>query len=711
MSAVQKFIAAGISILFQTAIAYLFFIALFSTCFISADEGEFTYYTGDNPLLNLIFLAGIFLLVIWWNTSSMQKEISAKLDNDETLYNRLRSFLLLVIFSVCALWVLHTAYIPRADQYQIQKAAHMLQQGNWFPFLQDGYLARYPHNIGLTLMTCLASFLIGNYNYAALQLLNALYILWFCHTMERVCGLMGMSRLNRLVLMGAYILFFPFLMYASFIYGTIPGLSLALYAFYQELLFFRKGEVKHALYSAFFLLLSMVFKANCMIFGIAMLIHCGFAFLESARARGSLPALPFRKLLLLALLMIFSFILQARLPVFIARQITGAPLDAPSSSYSFIAMGLRDDSMHAVGWYDGFERSSYNESNGNTEMQAAIAKASIKESISRFLEDPQYAFTFFHRKTASQWNNPTFQGFWIVQTMRSRITPAPFLWHFTGVHGADSAAVFLNILQQAILMGCLLSVLFQGSSSEHSLHHLFFAVTFLGGFIFHLFWEAKCQYALPYFVLLLPYAVMGYSGFGIRCAAALSRSTTQDAASRSDAPEASVLSPLPLLFSGIVCLAVLVLLFSTNALGAQGSLCSDDQAYQDYLKEFYYELPIPEGEYILTTMDRKTSLPCYISYYEGSVRIRELSSDLYYDVNETDGYYDLEFHSISDDENNTSQRWRLEPTEDGSFYIHSLNAKDQALTWVPAEALIDVREFCWAEGQHWFLEKKPADVD
>ena len=34
-------------------------------------------------------------------------------------------------------------------------------------------------------------------------------------------------------------------------------------------------------------------------------------------------------------------------------------------------------------------------------------------------------------------------------------------------------------------------------------------LTFIGGFVFHFFWEAKCQYTLPYFVLLIPYSVLG----------------------------------------------------------------------------------------------------------------------------------------------------------------------------------------------------------
>lgn len=41
---------------------------------------------------------------------------------------------------------------------------------------------------------------------------------------------------------------------------------------------------------------------------------------------------------------------------------------------------------------------------------------------------------------------------------------------------------------------------------------LLLGIAVVGGFLFHMFWEAKPQYTLPYFVLLLPYCAAGYSG-------------------------------------------------------------------------------------------------------------------------------------------------------------------------------------------------------
>lgn len=39
---------------------------------------------------------------------------------------------------------------------------------------------------------------------------------------------------------------------------------------------------------------------------------------------------------------------------------------------------------------------------------------------------------------------------------------------------------------------------------------------FIGGVLFHTLWEAKAQYSLPYFVLLIPYSVCGFRRFAVR---------------------------------------------------------------------------------------------------------------------------------------------------------------------------------------------------
>lgn len=43
----------------------------------------------------------------------------------------------------------------------------------------------------------------------------------------------------------------------------------------------------------------------------------------------------------------------------------------------------------------------------------------------------------------------------------------------------------------------------------------FSLIFFAGGFVFHLFWETKSQYMLPYVVLLIPVALSGLIEFAL----------------------------------------------------------------------------------------------------------------------------------------------------------------------------------------------------
>ena len=65
-----------------------------------------------------------------------------------------------------------------------------------------------------------------------------------------------------------------------------------------------------------------------------------------------------------------------------------------------------------------------------------------------------------------------------------------------------------NILQSIILFGTLCYFVFD--SKNASLSTLLPAVTFIGGFLFLLFWEAKAQYTILFFILLIPYSITGF---------------------------------------------------------------------------------------------------------------------------------------------------------------------------------------------------------
>jgi hypothetical protein len=73
-------------------------------------------------------------------------------------------------------------------------------------------------------------------------------------------------------------------------------------------------------------------------------------------------------------------------------------------------------------------------------------------------------------------------------------------------------SVVFNIVQTLILTGMLFYLIFTRKSEN--INELLIAVIFLGGYLFHMVWESSSSYTLPYFVMLIPYAVKGFAEYG-----------------------------------------------------------------------------------------------------------------------------------------------------------------------------------------------------
>ena len=68
---------------------------------------------------------------------------------------------------------------------------------------------------------------------------------------------------------------------------------------------------------------------------------------------------------------------------------------------------------------------------------------------------------------------------------------------------------YMDTMETIIFFGTLIYIVINFKKIKFK--EMFFAIVFIGGFIFHIIWEAKCQYTITYFILIIPYAVKGYS--------------------------------------------------------------------------------------------------------------------------------------------------------------------------------------------------------
>ncbi|WP_185752400.1 hypothetical protein [Butyrivibrio sp. AE2032] len=474
--------------LMRIMLLFIFVVSFVSTSTLTDDISETTLFIGDNILVNiLVIAAGIVALVILMKTGFTPKIV----ENKRCLWG------IAIIFAVGLTWIVTSRYTPRSDQMAVYAGVEALRQGDYSSFVKGEYFSKYPHQMGTIYIYFLWSLIFGTRNVLAFQLLNLLAVVLFYKKLGDICIHQGMDTKYRMYLYLLGIAFYPLIMYSSFIYGNVLGLALSVAAIDYEIVFLKNGSKLCGIMSLLAILVGIFAKKNYAIFLMAMIIY---AIFETIRNKKLLQAAYTG--LLIVVLLTNSLILEG-----ITYKITGIENDGAMSSWSYVAIGLQEG-PRANGWHNDFEANSYQESGFDADKQKEIALSSIKYSLGQFVSDPGYAKEFFLLKLASEWNNPTFECHWINQVCdyeeaQSNLTKEINSYSASGIEYSYLDAFMILILIGAIALFWL--------KDEYGLTQLILATVFVGGFLFHIVWEAKAQYTLSYYVLLFPYAASGYS--------------------------------------------------------------------------------------------------------------------------------------------------------------------------------------------------------
>lgn len=501
---IYRYIVLGLFLIINI---WLFLLSIFSTSRLTSDASERTYYTGDYAWLHVIILAVLIAAVFYLVRKNIFTRINSYLTNNEKAFIRIRNICLIIIGISGAAWVLLTQSTAGADQYYVLNAARGLRNGDYSAFQYNGYIAKYTNQIGLLFIEYLVGFLVGDYNYLFWQLLNVVMIVFTYKMFSDILGLLKLPRIASLFSIIIGILFFPWTLYSVFIYGNVAGLFFATVSFKYTMLFidrlkeFNSLKISYIVISAVSMMLSVMVKSNYLIFMIALIIY---TIAETLRHQNI-------QIILVTCAVIAGFAIQAVVPKLVVEKISGCNLNNGASSWTWIAMGLHpsDSNVYADGWYSGRIAAFYENNDYDTRKEAEASKAEIKGYIDTYKSDSSAFVSFLSKKVASQWNNPEFQCFWITNVRGSNIEKSVIISEILSLEGSTPFIAFLNIMQSIILFGSMLyaiNALIGGTFAGATVLPL----TFIGGFIFHLFWEGKCQYTLPYFMLLLPLSVIGF---------------------------------------------------------------------------------------------------------------------------------------------------------------------------------------------------------
>ncbi len=475
-------------------LAFLVFLSVFSTC--QVDHNEVTHFIKGSSITNILAAVACIILLFLIRRASFLKKFLNKLEADDNFRNIIKAGLIVAIGACALVYALKSTAVPVSDQRFVQEAAYHISRGDYRDLQAGGYLFIYPNQLGLVYFSVLFGTMFGFGNNIAFRIMNVLFLMLMNKRISDITSIScKTSKLPEVLVLILGLAFTPLQMYCTFVYGTIPGLCLGISAFYHALIFAKDTTTVNAILCALSIALSMMFKSNFLIFFIAIFIYSFVVLVTEKKAI---------HLLLIALLIV-AYLAQAKLPLMLTKAVTGADAPTGASPYSWIAMGLQESGL-AEGWYNGYNAETYKELGYDSELQATVAKENIRKRVQYFSSNKFDCFKFFSRKLASEWNDPTFEAYWINRATGSgsdsNLPPEDYVSRSMAIPGV----IALDHLQVIILLGALILVVLMSRTDSSS---LLLMLSFIGGFIFHLFWEAKPQYTITYFALLLPLCALG----------------------------------------------------------------------------------------------------------------------------------------------------------------------------------------------------------
>ena len=476
-------------------ILYLTMMSLFSTALIEIDgEGfERTFYMKDQAW----WLVAVFA-VLAAGICILKKRLGSR---EKQNYRKGMQYILLALFFVCGLAVfLMTMQYPKSDQGKILRIAGEVLDGNFAEFAVGGYMHRYPDQTGIVLVLAGVISLFGTEGYLVVQVVNLFMLTGMVWLMKCIAERLFAERFRNI---GTYtlllfLLFVPIYPYVTFIYGTVPGLFFSVLAIYLELCYFKSRRLTTALAASVCMGVAIVFKTNSLIMAVALAAFLVYDIIVEQKKRETMVFL---------IMLLLSCSMMTRIANITMEQMTGIPVSEGMPKTAWVAMGLQESNM-APGWWNGFSVNLYEKCGYDYALTNEKAIESIVDNFGFFYHNIKDGVTRMGRKMASQWNNPTFQCYTVNVGRESERELSPVMEGLLTGSGRELLTGYMNVFHSILLLGVMLYFIYAWKHVK--IYELLPAVAVLGGFVFHIFWEAKCQYILPYFLLLFPYAVCGY---------------------------------------------------------------------------------------------------------------------------------------------------------------------------------------------------------
>ena len=462
-----------------------------------------------------------------------------------------------VVASISALFYLWTGLVLiyrvdpaiRADAKFCFEAAVGFLNNDYSSLERGGYLFENAHQIGFVLYEMLLAHISQDIRFVyfinlVLTLVNNLLIV-------RLTSIMTGENEEAIKLASLLsLLFLPQLYFILFGYNQTISITLMLLSSVMLGRFLRQHGIPSMLFMIITAYLAACVRGNASIFIIAECIIILLHYLrrkaaaeKELRKRSEnpdyrysdepVPAPRRNRLCLMALtLLLTAFVLSGPTMRLAGERVTGQEMPQQLPKHMWIAMGMQGGDL-APGWYNGYIYRTYRNNDYNMALTSEMAKQEISDRIQVFAGNPGLMLFFYSQKIISTWCEPTFESVWSgpLEDMNQHIDGKLLHALYTGGKPYSVYCNYCALIDLLLYIGAaigafaLLTGLVRPRTKNRNkkdrrskvlspacLDMLLFPALFLiGGFLFHILWETKSQYAMVYIYMLIPLTSFGYA--------------------------------------------------------------------------------------------------------------------------------------------------------------------------------------------------------
>lgn len=459
------------------------------------DASEHVTINLNNPIyiIGLILLGAIIFIITNKINTNIEKSTKTNLKK------KIKISILAIYAILNIIWIITIIPPIIGDQGHVCDIAETFSSGDTEKYLpkpsyagitMSEYMQKYKQQIPLAFLYSIFFRIIFRPERGLIRAINVIFNILIVIAIYKINKQLSKTyKTNKTLLFTLILTFVTIPMFSTFVYGDIPSLALSLFSVYYMMKYTESKKIKYSIYASIFTMIAYMMRMNTLIFVIATVIYLILNLFKGIKQKK-------HKEKLIELLIIVAYIAISIIPSTLAQNYYlnkyNLEKDKSYPTISFILMAM-EEGPRGNGWYN--EQIAVPALQDTENIKEEYQKR-VKERLNYFSENIGYTFNFYIMKIVSMWAENTYAAVNI-----NDINTHAFLENLT------NPITFYQKTLLILMSISIIAILIQNRKNL-SINIIFLITIFLGGFAFHILWEAKSRYIIPYVVTLIPIAAI-----------------------------------------------------------------------------------------------------------------------------------------------------------------------------------------------------------